>query len=489
MALTKLGSVKAVTQVLVTSANLASEVTGILPVPNGGTGQSTFTDGQLLIGSTTGNTLAKATLTQGAGIAITNGGGSITVAVASTVVRTDQVNTYSAGVRQVFSPDSSNPGIVVGSTATDPSNVYDGGIWYNSTSLDLKYGDNSVVRTVANTNETQTFTNKTINGNSNTLTVLAGSQLTGAVGTGNGGLGVTTTPSSGFIPIGNGSGYTVQALGVSHLPALNGFTNATPALDDVAPFYDTSAAANRDATIAELIGIGVEGFIQGCKLEYLTTTSIRVTPGMAYIQSSGKILKLAANDDTSPSLSASTWYHVYLYDNSGTTDTEVSTTAPAASWIGTAKSKSGDTSRRYLGSFRTNSSSEILNFIFTGSGSEFLVLWRNVVSNTMRAVSAGTATTNAGGVFSVANMCPSGVRNVYARFFSNANQGLRTDADDMTGTDPDSNIGYVAIGTAGGDIYCPHSINSSQEMRYAFAATVTNGGGFYCDIYGYFLER
>lgn len=60
--------------------SLTSQVSGILPVANGGSNQSSYTDGQLLIGNTTGNTLAKATLTQGTGIAITNGSGSIAVA-------------------------------------------------------------------------------------------------------------------------------------------------------------------------------------------------------------------------------------------------------------------------------------------------------------------------------------------------------------------------------------------------------------------------
>jgi len=46
----------------------------------GGTGQTTYTDGQLLIGNSTGNTLAKATLTAGDGIDVTNGGGSISLA-------------------------------------------------------------------------------------------------------------------------------------------------------------------------------------------------------------------------------------------------------------------------------------------------------------------------------------------------------------------------------------------------------------------------
>lgn len=54
--------------------------TGTLPVSKGGTGQTSYTDGQLLIGNSTGNTLAKATLTAGTGVSITNGTGSITIA-------------------------------------------------------------------------------------------------------------------------------------------------------------------------------------------------------------------------------------------------------------------------------------------------------------------------------------------------------------------------------------------------------------------------
>ena len=59
---------------------LTTHVSGTLGVSNGGTGQTSYTDGQLLIGNSTGNTLTKATLTAGAGIAITNGSGAITIA-------------------------------------------------------------------------------------------------------------------------------------------------------------------------------------------------------------------------------------------------------------------------------------------------------------------------------------------------------------------------------------------------------------------------
>lgn len=62
----------------------ASSITGTLGVADGGTGQTTYTDGQLLIGNSTGNTLSKSTLTAGTGVSITNGSGSITIAATGT---------------------------------------------------------------------------------------------------------------------------------------------------------------------------------------------------------------------------------------------------------------------------------------------------------------------------------------------------------------------------------------------------------------------
>lgn len=61
----------------------AVTLAGTLNVANGGTGQTTYTDGQLLIGNSSGNTLSKATLTAGANITITNSAGGITIAASS----------------------------------------------------------------------------------------------------------------------------------------------------------------------------------------------------------------------------------------------------------------------------------------------------------------------------------------------------------------------------------------------------------------------
>ena len=77
-----------------TWTSLAYQAWATLPVAvnAGGTGQTSYTNGQLLIGNTTGNTLTKATLTAGSGVAITNGTGSITVAasgIANTNIAAD----------------------------------------------------------------------------------------------------------------------------------------------------------------------------------------------------------------------------------------------------------------------------------------------------------------------------------------------------------------------------------------------------------------
>jgi hypothetical protein len=91
--------------------DLSNGVTGTLPVANGGTGQTSYTNGELLIGNTSGNTLTKATLTAGAGVTVTNGNGSITIAssgalTASAPVTVNADYTVAAGVSYVINNKS-----------------------------------------------------------------------------------------------------------------------------------------------------------------------------------------------------------------------------------------------------------------------------------------------------------------------------------------------------------------------------------------------
>lgn len=70
-----------------------------LAVAQGGTGQTSYTDGQLLIGNSTGNTLAKAGLTGTANqIIVTNGSGSITLSTPQAINTASNVQFGSFGV-------------------------------------------------------------------------------------------------------------------------------------------------------------------------------------------------------------------------------------------------------------------------------------------------------------------------------------------------------------------------------------------------------
>jgi hypothetical protein len=147
----------------------------VLKVAKGGTGQSSYTNGQLLIGNTTGNTLTKATLTAGSNISITNGTGSITIAATG-----------------------GSPG---GSTTQ---------VQYNNAGA---FGG---------------ITGATTNGTALTLT---GAILNGTVG--------ATTPASGAFTTLSATGVTTFSAGTAALPALttSGDTNTGiffPAADTIA---------------------------------------------------------------------------------------------------------------------------------------------------------------------------------------------------------------------------------------------------------------
>src|SRR6185503_5347718 len=134
------------------------------------------------------------------------------------------------------------------------------------------------------------------------------------------------------------------------------YTAITPTDDDYVMFR-TGAGTDGRAPLVQ-----PKGYIDGLKMEWISGTQIRVTTGAAYVPGPKRIAELATAVTLTPSLSANTWYHLYLTVSGATVGVESVTTAPAAPYMGMARSKTGDTSRRYLGSYLTKADSSIANF-------------------------------------------------------------------------------------------------------------------------------
>jgi len=101
----------------ISNINLASQITGTLPVGNGGTGNTaTPTNGQLLIGNGSGFTLAS--LTQGSGITITPSSGGITIAATGGGGTGDVVGPASATDNAIVRFDGTTGKLIQNSAAT-----------------------------------------------------------------------------------------------------------------------------------------------------------------------------------------------------------------------------------------------------------------------------------------------------------------------------------------------------------------------------------
>jgi hypothetical protein len=237
----------------------AANVTGTVAVANGGTGQTTYTDGQLLIGNTTGNTLAKSTLTAGSGVSITNGAGSITISATGSggtvtsvasgtgltggpITSTGTLSVATNGITDTLLRDSAALSVIGRSanTSGDPADI-------------AAASDHQVLRR---------------SGTAIGFGAVALDQsnaVTGALAVANGGTGLTATPTNGQIDIGNGSGFTRSTLTAgAGISITNGAGSVTI----------TSLAGGGTVT-----SVGGTGTVNGITLTGTVTTTGNLTLG------------------------------------------------------------------------------------------------------------------------------------------------------------------------------------------------------------------
>jgi hypothetical protein len=152
-------------------------------------------------------------------------------------------------------------------------------------------------------------------------------------------------------------------------------------------------------------------YISGCQLAWVSTTQFTVSTGWIYNPVDSAIDHISSTITTSPTLSSSAVFNVYL--NSGATAVTVTTSAPSTNYQGTAWEDGS--SRRYLGAITTNASSAIINFQADNSNSNPRILFRdNLQQSPYKVLSAGSATVATGVSFSslFPSTCTTGIIQV-----------------------------------------------------------------------------
>ena len=259
------------------------------------------------------------------------------------------------------------------------------------------------------------------------------------------------------------------------------FDSTAPAALGTAAAGTATVAARRDHVHASP---EPSSYIFGCKLEYVSATSIKVNSGLLKTESGDRI-EISSITLSSLSLSASTIYHIYVYLSGGTPTAEASTTAPATPYAGTARSKTGATGRRYVGSIVTDGSGNVKPFEHSASANLIAYVKYAANASPHRCLNGGTATTAT--AVSLSGLVPTTSRIAQVRITNSSDVIARTSDDNGVGASQVT-VFLTAGNTAQQSGFLPHPIDSSQQIWYAMASSPSTGG-LYIDVQGYYFDR
>lgn len=212
-------------------------------------------------------------------------------------------------------------------------------------------------------------------------------------------------------------------------------------------------------------------------------STLSLSPGVAFIPSLNKILAVTtALSKALSGMTQNTWYHVYLFAKTdGTPDFEVVTTTPSAVYFGTARTKSADTSRRYVGSVRVGASG-VLKFEHHG---DRVVYLEDTQGAPFQVLAAGSSTVAA--TVSAAQVAPVTAYAVLLNALNAAANGAYTRLSNSKG--PSAQSGYMALAAPSSVSVVQMPVDGAQAYTYAYDLAPSPAGAAYHRINGYFFER
>lgn len=217
----------------------------------------------------------------------------------------------------------------------------------------------------------------------------------------------------------------------------------------------------------------------GLLLSFLGAT-LTLSPGVAFIPSLNQLLAVTVALSKSLSgMTANTWYHIYLFAKAdGSPDFEVVTVAPAV-YFGTARIKTGDNSRRYIGSIRVGASG-VLKFEHHGSQ---IIYLEDTSAAPFLVLAAGSSTSTA--TVSAGQVAPVTAHAVSLVALNAVSNGAYVRLSNSKG--PAAQGGYMSLVAPSSVTATAMPVDGSQAYTYAYDATPS--GSTYHRINGYYFER
>lgn len=224
-----------------------------------------------------------------------------------------------------------------------------------------------------------------------------------------------------------------------------------------------------------------KGFIAGLYMKYNSAASLTLSEGAAYIPGTSTVLELAAPITLSGlTLTANTWYHLYLYNNAGTPAIELVTTAPDTPYFGKARGKTGDASRRYVGSALSLAANTLAKFTHTTGRIAYGELSSSAVFGLVNNTTAVSTIVSAAGVVPVTGTHLSCV------MLNNATDFVaRLGNPDLM--NPVSTTQHTLFVTLGAHLGADLPLSAAQAFAWRHDSAAN--GTFSVRSYGYLFER
>lgn len=215
--------------------------------------------------------------------------------------------------------------------------------------------------------------------------------------------------------------------------------------------------------------------------------TVGLTPGVAYIPNQQRAL--SQNDMTVAVTGVvSAWRHFYIANDAGDLKFEASATAPAAPYQGTARTKSNDPTRRYLGSLYFGTAGTTMQFVHSQEGERANRIdytppgGAAVAQSTLLSLATSTSAVNV----NAANIVPLTCRLMYSLIDNSSPSDAYLSTPDFGTVSPTNYLISIKGGQSGQfDIV----VNGNQQLTYMLNSVLITLGGLTIRVRGYLFDR